>query len=86
MTIYLLHFDTPYRHAKHYLGIARNLDKRLAQHAAGQGARLTQVVKDAGIGWTLARTWKGDRTDERRMKQNGKSWRCPLCKAQKAAH
>lgn len=81
MTIYLLHFDVPYKHAKHYLGIAKDLEARLAEHTAGYGARLTQVVKDAGIGWSVARTWKGDRKRERQLKQRGKSRCCPVCKA-----
>ena len=79
-TVYLLHFDEPYRHARHYLGWAGDLDTRLAEHAAGSGARLTAVVRAAGIGWTLARTWSGTRTRERQLKrQGGAARRCPLC-------
>lgn len=80
--IYLLHFDRPYKHARHYTGWTPdgNLDARLAAHKAGRGARLTQVVAQAGIGWTLARTWPGDRTRERQLKrQGGASRRCPIC-------
>ena len=81
--IYLLHFDRPYRHAAHYLGYSPNIPARLREHAAGTGARLTQVVKDAGIGWQLARTWPGaTRRDERRLKRRGSGRRqCPMCKA-----
>jgi predicted GIY-YIG superfamily endonuclease len=67
--IYLLHFNQPYRHARHYTGWAADLDARLAEHAAGRGARLLAVVKDAGITWTLARTWPGTRTRERQIKK-----------------
>lgn len=78
--IYLLHFDRPYRHASHYTGWTRNLDHRLAKHAAGRGARLLAVIADAGIGFTLARTWPGPRSRERALKnQGGASRRCPLC-------
>lgn len=80
--IYLLHFDAPYRHARHYLGTAAagHLEARLAAHAAGRGARLTQVVAAAGIGWQLARTWPGGRDRERQLKrQGGASRRCPMC-------
>ena len=81
-TVYLLHFSEPYKHAKHYLGSAADLDTGLAEHAAGQGARLTQVVKDAGISWTLARTWHGGRKRERQLKNQGRASRCcPTCKA-----
>lgn len=79
-TIYLLHFDRPYRHARHYIGWAINLNTRLAAHERGQGARLLAVVRSAGIGWQLARTWPGDRTRERQIKtQGGASRCCPLC-------
>ena len=79
-TLYLLHFSQPYRHARHYSGFATDLDARLAEHQAGRGARLLQVAKAAGITWTLARTWPGDRTRERQLKnQGGASRRCPEC-------
>jgi predicted GIY-YIG superfamily endonuclease len=82
-TIYLLHFDRPYKHARHYLGWAANLQARLAEHAAGRGARLLAVLKQAGIGWTLARTWTGTRARERALKnQGGASRRCPMCGVQ----
>jgi len=33
--IYLLHFDKPLDQAKHYLGLADDLEARLARHTAG---------------------------------------------------
>ena len=78
--IYLLHFTRRYRHAAHYTGWASDLDQRLAEHAAGRGARLLAVIAAAGITWTLARTWEGTRSDERALKrQGGASRRCPIC-------
>ena len=56
-TVYLLHFDRPYGHAAQYTGWTTDLTARPAQHANGHGARLLAVVKSAGIGWELARTW-----------------------------
>lgn len=79
-TVYLLHFDQPFGHARHYTGWTTDLAARLAEHAAGRGARLLAVVKAHGIGWTLARTWTGTRACERALKrQGGASRRCPLC-------
>lgn len=82
--VYLLHFDRPYKHARHYMGYCRDdrLEERLAEHVAGRGARLMEVVTNAGISFTLARTWENAaRADERRMKnQGGASRRCPICK------
>lgn len=79
-TAYLLHFSTPFRHARHYLGFAHDLNARLADHATGHGVRLTSVVRDAGIIWTLARTWQGGRSLERRLKNRKEApMLCPIC-------
>ena len=78
--VYLLHFDRPYRHARHYTGFATELAARLEEHAHGRGARLLTVITEQGIGWRLARTWTGSRVRERQLKnQGGASRRCPLC-------
>ena len=85
--VYLLHFNTPYWHARHYLGYAqKNLENRLLQHQNGTGARLMQVVNDAGITWKVAKVWpQGDRHLERRLKNwHGSGAFCPICKAEKA--
>lgn len=78
--IYLLHFDQPYKHARHYVGWTANVKQRLAEHAAGRGARLLAVVREAGIGWQLARMWPGGRARERQIKrQGGHARQCPMC-------
>ncbi len=78
--IYLLHFQQPYRHARHYLGWTEDLAARLEQHQKGQGARLLTVVREAGISWSLSRTWQGDRNRERQIKRmGGLSRSCPDC-------
>ncbi|HEY3957967.1 MAG TPA: hypothetical protein VGM53_31775 [Streptosporangiaceae bacterium] len=80
MTVYLLHFERPYRHARHYTGSTANLPARLRQHERGHGARLLAVIAAEGIGWTLARTWPGGRDRERQLKRQGGAARhCPLC-------
>lgn len=81
-TVYLLHLDQPFRHARHYCGYANpgNLAARLAHHRAGSGANMLRHVAAAGIGWTLVRTWPGDRTLERTLKRRGgAARRCPVC-------
>lgn len=84
-TIYLLHFSEAYKHARHYLGFTDDLDARLQAHASGQGARLMSVIKDAGIGWTLARTWPGNRKLERQLKNGKRAPRlCPVCAGEAA--
>ena len=85
-TCYLLHFDRPFGHAKHYLGWAKNLDGRLWHHRKGTGANLLKHVRAAGIDWSLARTWAGDRNLERKLKNRGGASRlCPVCLAAQRA-
>jgi predicted GIY-YIG superfamily endonuclease len=83
--VYLLHFEKPYCHARHYMGFTDNLDRRLAEHRNGSGSRLMEVISQAGIGWELARTWpKGDRALERKLKKQKHAWRhCPICRAER---
>src|SRR5258708_5735651 len=47
-TGYLLCFDLPFGHARHYLGITDNLPQRLWGHAHGKGAKLTGYASKAG--------------------------------------
>lgn len=81
-TVYLIHFDRRYRHAGHYTGWTEGeLEARLSEHRAGTGARLMEVIKAAGIGWTVARTWEGTRHLERALKRRGGAARhCPICR------
>ncbi len=57
-----------------------DLPARLEAHRNGRGARLMEVIKAAGIGFTLARTWPGTKHRERQIKtQGGASRHCPEC-------
>lgn len=82
--VYLLCFTENYRHARHYIGFVdggeTELKSRLQQHRSGSGARLMQVVSEAGIDFKLARTWPdGDRNFERHLKNMKKSSSyCPI--------
>lgn len=82
--IYLLHFDRPFKHARHYTGWAKNVDERVGQHFDGSrhSSRLVKAALEAGIGFAVARVWEGKtRNDERQMKlQGGASRRCPICR------
>jgi predicted GIY-YIG superfamily endonuclease len=80
-TIYLLHFSEPYKHARHYLGFSEDLTMRFDAHSKGQGARLMQVIIEAGLSFELARTWQGSHKDERRIKNRKEAPRlCPICR------
>jgi predicted GIY-YIG superfamily endonuclease len=79
--VYLLHLNTPMHHARHYLGYAADIDRRIQAHGTPTGARMLQVARERGITWQLARTWKhATRTDERHLKNQKNAPRlCPLC-------
>ena len=79
-TVYLLHFDQPYQHARHYTGFTEDLLERLEKHARGHGARLMNVISHTGIGFVLVRTCEGTRDTERAIKNMGGAVRyCPAC-------
>jgi hypothetical protein len=85
-SVYLLCFvdasgqPTRYRHAGHYLGWAKDVQARVAVQRQGRGARLVQVVLDAGLQVVLVRTWPGTRLLERQLKNRHEAPRlCPLC-------
>jgi hypothetical protein len=86
--IYLLHFDRPYKHARHYLGYAKNFKARFVRHMEGRGARLMAAVAKAGIPVAVARKWpKGDRTPERKLhNRNNNSKLCPICNPKLSRH
>lgn len=79
--VYLIHFDRPFGHARHYLGWTRtrNFEARIAHHRAGTGSNLMRHVTAAGIGWRVIRTWHGTRSDERRLKGHSSTRYCPAC-------
>jgi predicted GIY-YIG superfamily endonuclease len=85
--VYLLHLSQKIAgHAGHYLGSATDLDRRLAEHRRGQGARLTQVAVELGIELRLVRTWPGGRQRERQLKRQKHHPRlCPLCSPRAAS-
>lgn len=84
MAVYLLHFDRPLAHARHYVGYADDdkLHQRIDKHYDGTSkSKLMEALKRAGIGFTLARVWpNADRHFERRQKQHGHAAKCPICK------
>lgn len=80
-TVYMLHFDRPVRHARHYRGWAKELDVRMAHHRAGTGAKLTALAVKLGIGWETVLAIPGDKNLERQLHNRGGASRiCPKCK------
>lgn len=80
-TIYILHFDEPLHHARHYIDFSQHIDKRMACHEAGNGSKLMKAIKGKGISFKVARTFPGDRTFERKLHRFKKIKNyCPFCK------
>ncbi len=79
--VYLIHLDTPLKHARHYLGFSEDLHGRVQKHRAGQGAAFMRAISKHGISWHVSRIWDGDRTFERMLKdQHNASHLCPTCR------
>ncbi len=84
--VYLICFDRPFKHARHYIGYCNDgeeaLESRIDRHRRGDGSRLLRAVTAAGIGWKVVRTWPdGDRNFERKLKNRKKaSELCPVCR------
>lgn len=56
--IYVLHFDTPFEHAQHYVGCTRTPASRLITHARGHGARIVKAAMAAGCTWRLGNLYQ----------------------------
>jgi len=87
--VYVIHFNQPYRHAKHYTGIAKNIKSRMREHASGNGARLLQVLKENNIGFKYSiikefPDFSSAHTYEKYLKTKIKKPQryCPICKEQ----
>ena len=89
MAVYLLHFSALISEdhtTQHYIGYAKNLEKRLEKHRKGTGSRLCEVALERGISWEVARVWPdGDRKLEKKLKalKNARARLCPICKAER---
>jgi len=84
-TVYVLHFDPPYGHARHYIGIAHdgNVLRRLAQHRAGRGSPLVRAAYEADCFVSVVLTLPGDLGLERRFHNRHGTRVCPLCRARR---
>jgi hypothetical protein len=67
-TVYVLHFEPGYKHARHYIGWASGDDvtTRLQVHLQGRRSPLVRAAVQAGVDVQLAATYPGTRYLERR--------------------
>lgn len=84
-TVYVLHFDPAYRHARHYIGwTAGDVQARLDTHLQGAGSPLIRAAVGAGVSIQLVATMPGSRVLERRLKRWHKTTQfCPTCRARR---
>lgn len=86
-TVYLIHFDAPLKHARHYIGYTalESLDMRINRHKSGNGARILAACNQQGITWKVAKTWEFEnamtaRNFEQKLKRQKHAPRlCPIC-------
>lgn len=85
--VYCIHFDKPYKHAKHYTGIAINVEERMKEHRSGRGSRLLAVLKENNIGFSYSvigeyPDYSTAKAEEKRLKDKVKKAEryCPICK------
>jgi len=81
MHVYLLHFEAPIHHAKHYTGSTNDLARRFAEHFAGEGSAITAELKKRGLGFRVARVWKVETRESEYIAKLQKSGPklCPIC-------
>jgi predicted GIY-YIG superfamily endonuclease len=84
--VYLAHFSgRTKQNRQHYLGFSSDLERRYRQHRLGWGANETKKAIAEGLKLTVAQTWDGTPSLERRLKEwsrtgkKGFSCICPLC-------
>ncbi len=81
---YLICLDEPNFHARHYVGYADDIARRIRTHRLGQGSPLLAAATAAGIGWQVVQVWPGaDRRFERKLHNRHGSRLCqrPRCVA-----
>lgn len=80
-SVYLLHFDRPLGHARHYIGWALDVHARVDTHLAGKGSKLVRAAVAAGIHVELVRVWenKGQAFEHQLKKGRCGPRFCPVC-------
>jgi len=83
MITYLIHLDRPLAdHARHYIGMTNNLERRLYEHRGGSrhGSKLLAAANRAGIPWRVVGWWEGGHEQELEAKSGHDGGRhCPIC-------
>lgn len=85
--VYIIHFDRPYKRARHYTGYSNNVNRRIVEHTNlhQSGSPLIKAALLDGIPIHIAKVFEdGDRALERYLKRQKNIKRfCPLCSGYK---
>ena len=90
-TVYLIHFDKPYKHARHYLGYTalESANARLQRHKSGDGAKLLRVCNENNIDYDIVRMWDCNNIHDAKVlehklkKQHNSAKLCPICRKER---
>lgn len=78
-TVYVIHFEHPLHHARHYVGWTDSFDRRMKDHRSGRGSSLMAAVSKI-MDWQVVLTFPGTRNDERAFKNRKNTPEmCPIC-------
>jgi predicted GIY-YIG superfamily endonuclease len=80
---YVIHFEKPLAHARHYTGWAEDLQARMADHFGHSNqAKLIRAVQRAGISYRLAAYWSPLTLHQERLIKRRKCTPrfCPACR------
>jgi hypothetical protein len=84
VAVYILHFDKPFHHSRHYVGWAKEptAETRINHHHNGtSGVRYIEAALAAGVTFRVARIWPdASRNFERQLKNtHSTADYCPIC-------
>jgi|ERR1043166_1145738 predicted GIY-YIG superfamily endonuclease len=88
-SVYVIHFDPPHKHAKHYTGIVLNVQERFTEHSNGTGGKLTKVAVENGTKLLLHTIKSGlsfydaHALEIKLKKRHKASGYCPTCQKEK---
>ena len=79
--VYVIHLEQPLGHARHYIGYADNIARRVQEHLDCRGGRLLCAAVRKDIPFEVVRIYPGEgRSFEKRLKLSKVGGRyCPVC-------
>lgn len=85
-SVYLIHLEKPFKHAKHYIGYTalESVEDRVKRHKNNSGSHFLSVCNYECIDYKVVRTWnrmtiKDAKELERRIKKHSSTPLCPIC-------